>query len=112
MSKHILLLILLLINVSYAVGQSSSLSYRAIYDFDYNVWEGDIMRYDIICLDLNKEGSFCYSSYTYEADSLFNTPNGHETFRKLFLAATAKEGITTLPPLSKVSFNTLVSSVT
>lgn len=95
MNKHILLFILLLIKVSYAVGQGASVSYRAVYDFDYTVWADEAKRNDKIFLDLNKDGSFCYSAYTYEFDSLMNTPNGEETFRKLVTAAFSKEGATT-----------------
>lgn len=95
MNKHILLFILLLIQVSYAVGQDSSISYRAVYDFDETILMDDAKQYDRIFLDINNEGSFCYSYYTYESDSLTNTPNWHETFRKLLLAAIAKEGTST-----------------
>lgn len=94
MNKQIILLILLLIKVSYAVGQGA-VSYRAVYDFEYTVWEDEAKRNDRILLDLNKDGSFCYSIYTYESDSLMNTPNGKETFRKLVMAAFLKEGANT-----------------
>ncbi len=94
MNKQIILLILLLIKVSYAVGQGA-VSYRAVYDFEYTVWEDEAKRNDRIMLDLNKDGSFCYSIYTYESDSLMNTPNGKETFRKLVTAAFRKEGANT-----------------
>ena len=95
MNKHIFLFILLLIKVSYAVGQGVSVSYRAVYDFDYTVWADETKRNDIIFLDINKDGSFCYSNYTYELDSLMKTPNGDETFRRLLTAALLKEGATT-----------------
>lgn len=95
MKKLILFFILLLINVFYAVGQGASLTYRAVYNFDATVLADEAKRNDMIFLDINKDGSFCYSNYTYERDSLMKTPNGNETFRRLLTAAFLKEGATT-----------------
>lgn len=97
MNKQIILFFLLLIKVSYAVGQEDSMSYRAVYDFEYTVWADEAKRNDKIFLDLNKDGSFCYSAYTYESDSLMNTPNGEETFRQLVTAALSKGNTTDFP---------------
>lgn len=97
MNKQIILFFLLLIKVSYAVGQEDSVSYRAVYDFEYTVWADEAKRNDKIFLDLNKDGSFCYSAYTYESDSLMNTPNGEETFRQLVTAALSKGNTTDFP---------------
>lgn len=95
MNKHIILLVLLLIKVSNAVGQGSSVSYRAVYDFDYTIRTEETQRNDCLFLDINKNGSLCYSYYTFESDSLWSTPDGDKVFRTLLTNAISTEGART-----------------
>ncbi len=67
--------------------------YRAVYSFDYirdsinNTYSNDIIN-----LDLSQEGSFCYSQYSWELDSLLLAPHGYKLYRALIANAIKKEG--------------------
>lgn len=68
--------------------------FRAVYDFEYTKDSiNSIKGKDILYLEISEKGSFCFSYYSYQSDSLKNEPNGKAIWRELFSAAIAKDGI-------------------
>ncbi len=80
----------------FAIGlaaESQNKIYRDVYDFEYikdsiNAYKGQ----DILYLDLYGDHSFCFSKYTWELDSIINSPHGEKLFDELLTAALMKDG--------------------
>ncbi len=69
--------------------------YRATYDFEYT--KDSINAYtahDVLYLELHGDHSFCFSKYTWELDSLTNSPHGEKLFDELLTASLLKDGFT------------------
>ena len=70
------------------IGQSNLIcKYSAKWEFDTLK---SIVKADIIILQIGKEISKNYSYYTFQSDSLSNTPNAKEKWRMLFKQAMKK----------------------
>lgn len=68
-------------------------TYRAVYNFEYTKDSVNMVKSkDILFLELNSTQSFCYSYYTYQTDSLRNSPNGQEMWNQMFRASLSKDG--------------------
>lgn len=65
---------------------------QAQYSMTYqlNTISQSIGREDLIYLDIGKDFSKCYSYYTFQSDSLLNTPTGKKEWRRLFEASIEK----------------------
>lgn len=62
-----------------------------------HTWQFDtlenIVRDDLLILQIGKNISKCYSYYTFQSDSLIKTGNFNKVFRESFSKAVAKDGI-------------------
>lgn len=71
---------------------SDSAFMRAQYEMTYQLdtVSFGMERKDLIVLDIGKNVSKCFSYYTYQNDSLLNTPNGMMEWSRLFKTAISK----------------------
>lgn len=92
-----LFLFLIAILSSFSVTKGEESLYRAIYELDeIFTYTSDTLNFkgrkDILYLDLYPNESFCFSKYTWFADSLIMQPDGDRTWMLLFKAAYKKDG--------------------
>ena len=91
--KRILFVITICLFAVKLSAENSSRTYRAVYGFEYTKDSINSTKgYDILYLELYEDHSFCFSKYTWELDSIINSPHGEKLYDELLTASLLKDG--------------------
>lgn len=92
--KRVLLTFIICVFAVKLLAENSNRTYRAIYGFEYTKDSINSNKgYDILYLELYNDHSFCFSKYTWELDSIINSPHGEKLYDELLTASLLKDGI-------------------